>query len=206
MQECDIAVELYRRGIILTGTFRLASGIQSPIYVDMRKALSYPELYLNITALLVAASSKLVASVDAVVGLATAGIPWATMIASWFSKPFGYVRVERKEHGTMSKVEGDLKGRRVVVIDDVATTGSSLAKAVAALREAEANPTYALVIVDRCQGATEKLESLNVKLYTLYTLPGIVTCLTEKGLIDRKLVESLAFSKCAPRAVDLKWG
>ena len=197
---CRLAELMARHSIILWGSFKLSSGITSSVYVDLRKALSYPHLYLKLAADLTSSASTLLIDADAVAGVATAGIPWATMLAAWYGKPLGYVRAERKEHGTMSVVEGELDGKRVVLVDDVSTTGSSLARAAEALRNVGAEPVYAVVVIDRCQGAVEALERLGVRLYTVYTLKEILHCLAKTSSEAVEALRELEQGKCAPTA------
>ncbi|ABM79986.1 orotate phosphoribosyltransferase [Hyperthermus butylicus] len=179
----DLADVLVEAGAIRFGEFRLSSGSTSPIYIDMRIVPSKPQLFRRVLGML---AEKLndVREVDVVVGVATAGIIWATGLALLSEKPLAYVRPKRKEHGLQRVVEGIVEGRRVLVVDDVATTGSSLASAVESLREAGAEPVAAMVIVDREQGAVERLADYGVKLYSLATLREIIHAMVVKGYLD----------------------
>ncbi|HFC49558.1 MAG TPA: orotate phosphoribosyltransferase, partial [Thermofilum sp.] len=90
-------------------------------------------------------------------------------------KPLIYVRKERKEHGTKKIIEGDFKpGAKVLVVDDVATTGGSILRAVNALRSAGLVVEHALVVVDRLEGAEEALSRVGVRLFSLVTLKDLV--------------------------------
>ncbi len=172
-EACWLARELLEAGALAFGEFVLSSGLRSRVYVDLRRLLSRPGAVRRLAVEL--AGAVLALGADSVAGVATAGIPWATLAAYVLGLPAAYVRAERKRHGTSRLVEGSVAGR-VVVVDDVATTGSSLAAAVEALRGEGASVAAALVVVDRCQGAYARLRSLGVELYALYTLPDLLAC------------------------------
>ncbi len=173
--------EFYRVGIIRFGKFKLSSGIESPYYIDLRRLYSFPDLAFKVINELI----KIInVEYDAVAGVATGGIPLAAYIAFTKRIPLGYVRVERKSHGMESKVEGVLEGRKVLIVDDVATTGQSLLTSAKALKALNASVVAAAAVVDREQGAREVLASEGVKLYTLITVTEIFNVLLKEGLID----------------------
>ena len=164
---------LHDGGVVKFGTFKLSSGRTSNYYVDMRECLSSPQLYMEVVELYVELLSNL--EHDVIAGVATGGIPWASMIAYKTGKPLAYVRVEKKAHGTMGIVEGARpEGRIVVVVDDVATTGGSIERAVGALRDGGAIVKDAVVAVDREEGASERLERLGVKLHSILSASQIL--------------------------------
>ncbi len=177
-----VAELMFRAGMIRVGRFRLTSGIESPYYIDLRKLYSYPSLAREIAETMIARIN--VYRFEALVGIATAGIALASYVAALSGLPMGYVRSERKEHGTMSVVEGAVEGLRVLILDDVATTGGSIERAYRALREAGAKPVAAAVVVDRCQGARERLESLGLEFASLFTARQLIESLRRKGLIS----------------------
>lgn len=114
--------------------FTWASGIQSPIYCDNRLTLSYPEVRKIILKSFVEKSKHY--DFDAVVGVATAGIPHGMMLAQALDVPFAYVRSKSKAHGRQNQLEGELKvGTKVLVIEDLISTGGSCLKAVDALKQ-----------------------------------------------------------------------
>lgn len=118
--------------------FTWASGIQSPIYCDNRVALSYPAVRTLLKQCL-AEKSKEFDNFDVVAGVATAGIPHGALLADLLEKPFVYVRSSAKDHGRRNLIEGELKeGQRVLVIEDLISTGGSCLVAAEALRDAGA--------------------------------------------------------------------
>jgi len=126
--------------------FTWASGMLSPIYCDNRTVLSFPETRRFIVEQFVARSSTF-GSFDVVAGVATAGIPHGVLLADRLDKPFIYVRSKAKAHGRQNMIEGSLQpGQKVLVIEDLISTGGSSVKAVAALREAGAEVVGVLAI------------------------------------------------------------
>ncbi len=126
--------------------FTWASGILSPIYCDNRVALSYPEVR-NIIKEGLAEQSALFGDFDVVAGVATAGIPHGALLADLLQKPFIYVRSSAKEHGRRNQIEGHLgEGQKVLLIEDLISTGGSCLVAVDALREAGADVVGVLAI------------------------------------------------------------
>ncbi|MDR6943034.1 orotate phosphoribosyltransferase [Mucilaginibacter pocheonensis] len=119
--------------------FTWASGWKSPIYCDNRVTLSHPSIRTYIRQQLAAAIHEKFGSVGCIAGVATAGIPQGALVAQDLGLPFIYVRSKPKDHGTGSLIEGDITtttGKRVVVIEDLISTGKSSLQAVDALRSA----------------------------------------------------------------------
>lgn len=168
-----------RAGSLLQGEFRLSSGGISRFYVDVRRVYSHPSEAKVVASALAELASNL--GCDVVAGVESGGIPLATMVAYILDKPLVYVRKKPKEHGTQRMIEGDPEVKGVaVVIDDVATTGSSILRAVSALREAGFSVRNALVVVDRGEGAAQALEKEGVELHALLTLGEL---LSEAGVV-----------------------
>lgn len=119
--------------------FTWASGLKSPIYCDNRKTLSYPDVRRYIREAFVATIRGSYGEPEVIAGVATGGIAIGALVAEEMNLPFIYVRSEPKKHGLGNQVEGVLlPGQRVVVIEDLISTGSSSLNAVAALREQQA--------------------------------------------------------------------
>lgn len=116
--------------------FVWASGLKSPIYCDNRKILSYPKVRKIVRDAFVYQIKELYGDVDYIAGVATGAIAHGMMVADALDLPFIYVRSQAKEHGMQNLIEGDaVPGKRVVVIEDLVSTGGSSIKAVEALRE-----------------------------------------------------------------------
>lgn len=117
--------------------FTWASGWKSPIYCDNRVTLSHPSVRTYIRQKLTQLIQEEFGSVDLIAGVATAGIPQGVLVAQELGLPFAYVRAKAKEHGTGSLIEGEIvEGQRVVVVEDLISTGKSSLAAVAALKAA----------------------------------------------------------------------
>lgn len=126
--------------------FTWASGIQSPIYCDNRIILSHPPERDFIKSCLVE-KSKAFGPFDAIAGVATAGIPHGILLADALNLPFVYVRAEAKSHGRKNQIEGELKGsERVLVVEDLISTGGSSLRVVDILREQGCHVTGVLAI------------------------------------------------------------
>lgn len=117
--------------------FTWASGWKSPFYCDNRKTLSYPDLRTFVKIELARIVAEKYPQADAIAGVATGAIAQGALVAEELSLPFAYVRSKPKDHGLANLIEGDLKpGMKVVVIEDLISTGSSSLKAVEAIRHA----------------------------------------------------------------------
>ncbi|MEM2025336.1 MAG: orotate phosphoribosyltransferase [Desulfurococcaceae archaeon] len=176
------AVELYKNGMVKLGEFKLSSGLYSPFYIDMRRLYSFPDLTRRVVQELISRVPFM--DIDVIVGVESAGIPLAAYIACFINKPMAYVRKEKKNYATGLGVEGDVSGKRALVIDDVVTTGNSLLKAIGNLKEAGSIPVRTVVLVDREQGALENLYRQGVELYSLATASSIFRDLYIAGLIE----------------------
>jgi len=181
-----ITLALAKHRCVLIGDFKLSSGATSPYYIDLRAVPSHPKLFDLVTDTYVAALEGLKLDFDRVAGVATAGVPIAALVAYKLKKPFLYVRKEEKTHGTKSLIEGVVNsGDSVLIVDDVATTGGSLQRAVEALRERGAKVESVVVLIDREQGAMRNLAVKNVKLVSLMTSSKLMKELHLKGIVAK---------------------
>ena len=164
-----------------------ASGIKSPIYCDNRLTLSYPEDRSTVEKGLVDLIKDQYPEVQYIMGTATAGIPHAAIIADKMGLPMGFVRSSNKDHGKQNKIEGArIEGAKVVVVEDLISTGGSSLKAVAALREAGfevvgmvASYTYGFPV------AEEAFKEAQLKLVTLTDYEHVVEKALEIGYIKQ---------------------
>ncbi|MCH4814831.1 MAG: orotate phosphoribosyltransferase [Saccharolobus sp.] len=167
----SFAEVLLERKLLLIGSFVLTSGKVSPYYLDLRPLSNYPEFYD-----IVNQAIKKVKDIphDIIVGIATGGVPLSSFIACNLREPMGYIRIEKKGHGTNRTLELDVKGKRVLLVDDVATTGVSIEKATLEILNGGGKVSDALVIIDRQEGASQRLEKLGVKLHSLFKISEIL--------------------------------
>jgi len=179
-------------GSLLLGDFTLSSGRKSKVYVDLRNLLSVPQGYRLVAGMLALRITDCIGDIDGycIAGVATGGIPWATLVAYQLSLPAGYVRPAKKSHGLAKAVEGCGAARNAVLVDDVATTGGSLAAAIEAMRGSGYSVQHAAVIIDREQGAAEELKRRGVRLCRLATLRAILHEAARRGLLGSEEVEA----------------
>ncbi len=163
----NLARLVIESGAFKTGTFTLASGQTSDHYVDMKLACADPAL-LNTLA---QHGSMYAIGHEALAGTALGGVPFAVALGLETGRSTFLVRSQSKEHGTQSRVEGPVRGdERVLLVEDVVTTGGSLMDAVNAVRETGCTVEHAITIVDREEGARELLRDEGVALHALITL------------------------------------
>lgn len=168
--------------------FKWASGWNSPIYCDNRITLSFPKVRTAIKNGLAAAIQAYWGDVDIIAGVATAGIAQGALVADWLDLPFCYVRPEPKKHGMGNQIEGKLKpGQKVVLIEDLVSTGGSSLKAVEALREAGANVLGMVAIFT--YGFDVAVNNFAEKGLKFYTLSNYET-LVEEAVKQKYVSES----------------
>lgn len=184
--------------------FTWASGWKSPIYCDNRKTLSYPEIRSLIKTELANLVRQKYADVDVIAGVATGAIAQGALVAEMLGLPFVYVRSSPKDHGLENLIEGDLKaGQKVVVIEDLISTGGSSLKAVAALRNAGANVMGMLAIFTYgFPVAEEQFKEADVQLTTLSNYEAVLQHLLDTKRIGEKEMNTLKEWRKNPGA----WG
>lgn len=173
--------------------FTWASGWKSPIYCDNRLTLSYPEIRTWIKNTLADGIRQQFVDVDIIAGVATAGIPHGALVADELRIPMVYVRSEAKKHGLTNQIEGKpVDGAKVVVIEDLVSTGGSSLTAVSALRAAGAEVlgmaalfTYAFPVADTA------FQEANCKLFTLSDYPALIRFAEHSGLVQQDTVALL---------------
>ncbi|HXW01749.1 MAG TPA: orotate phosphoribosyltransferase [Candidatus Nitrosotenuis sp.] len=190
----EFATFLHQNGIIKFGDFTLSSGKKSSYYVDLRLVPSYPHQYRRMIKYLQNLISEQIGfdNFDAIASVPTGGLVIASSLAFEILKPLIYVRSEAKAHGTGRLVEGVIKsGMRVLVVDDVATTGGSVINGIKALREAGAKISDVYVIVNRLEGADDALKKEGVTLHYLLDILEVAKILHDYNLIEKSVLDKV---------------
>ena len=173
--------------------FTWASGWRSPIYTDNRKTLAYPEVRTFVKKALVALVKEHFGEATAVAGVATGAIAQGALVAEELALPYCYVRPKPKDHGMGNQIEGTIpEGAKVVVVEDLISTGGSSLKAVDALRKAGYNVigmvasyTYGFPV------AEEAFKEANLKLVTICDYEATTEIAAEIGYISKEEIEVL---------------
>ncbi|HJE38339.1 MAG: orotate phosphoribosyltransferase [Candidatus Amulumruptor caecigallinarius] len=173
--------------------FTWASGWHSPIYTDNRKTLSYPEIRSFIKVELTRLIEENFCDVDAIAGVATGAIAQGALVADLMGKPYVYVRSSPKDHGLENLIEGNLlPGQKVVVIEDLISTGGSSLKAVEAIRNAGCEVIGMVAIFTYgFPQAEEAFTQAGVRLLTLSNYNAMLDAALSTGYIREKDLETL---------------
>jgi orotate phosphoribosyltransferase len=173
--------------------FTWASGLKSPIYCDNRKTLSYTKVRSYIKTAFAETIAEEFKQCEVIAGVATAGIPHGVLVADVLSKPFVYVRDKAKGHGLENQIEGKIeKGQKVVVIEDLISTGGSSLKAVDSLRAAEAEVLGLGAIFTYGFGKSVKaFEDAKCRIFTLSDYPTLLDVALKHDYIKTEDRETL---------------
>jgi len=184
----NIADRLLSAGCIKFGDFTLKSGLQSPIYIDLRQIISYPKLLAEIAQVYLPILKNL--QFSRIAGLPYAAIPIATAISLAGNYPMIYPRKEVKTYGTKAEIEGEYHvGETVLVIDDLATTGGSKFEAIEKLTGVGLVVKDVVVLVDRQSGAKESLEQAGYAMHAVLTIGRLLEYWEENGKVGRDKIE-----------------
>lgn len=167
--------------------FTWASGIKSPIYCDNRVTISYPKVRSDIAKGLAKLIKEQFPDVECIAGTATAGIPHAAFIANELDLPMVYIRSKAKDHGQGNQIEGRIeKGTKMVVIDDLISTGGSVLKAVdAAQREGAEVLGVAAIFTYELQAGQKNFSERNLSCVTLTNYSTLIEVAEETGYITK---------------------
>ena len=190
----EFATFLHQKGALKFGDFTLSSGKNSSYYVDLRLVSSFPHPFRKMIKSLQDIISKEIGfdNFDCFASVPTGGLVLASALAMETVKPLIYVRTKPKEHGTTKSIEGKIdQEMKVLMIDDVATTGGSLINSIKLLTEAGTIVTDAYVILNRLEGADKMLESEGVKIHQLTDIIEMTKSLQESNLIGKEVLEKI---------------
>lgn len=190
----EVAVLLLNVGSFLyyknNNPFLLDSGVLSPFYIDNRLLLSNPNSRHKIIEHMTEKIKK-IGIPDVVAGVATAGIPYAAIIAEKLDLPMVYVRLVPKSHGMQNQVEGEIKfGQKAIVVEDQISTGGSSISAIRALRNQGAIVNDEVSIITRgTKQSKENLIGAEIKLHSLTDLDSLIKVAKEAGYLDENQID-----------------
>jgi orotate phosphoribosyltransferase len=184
--------------------FTWASGWHSPIYCDNRRILSFPEIRENVCRWIAEIISRKYPDVEVIAGVATGAIAHGYLVAHILGKPFCYVRPKPKDHGTGSQIEGILEeGSKVVIVEDLISTGMSSLAAKNALVNAGADVMGMVAIFSYGFSTARKaFEDANVELTTLSNYDALIDVASETGYIRPEHIDVLKEWRFSPAT----WG
>jgi len=190
----EFATFLYKNDIIKFGNFTLASGKDSSYYIDLRLIPSFPhefrKMIKNLQNLVIEKIG--LNSFESLASVPTGGLVVTSALAIEIVKPLIYVRNKPKEHGTTKSIEGKISaGMKVVMVDDVITTGTSVLNGIKQLKESGLSVSDAFVIINRLEGADKAFSDIGVQIHQLTDILEITNILFQEKLIGEEILEKI---------------
>jgi orotate phosphoribosyltransferase len=193
-KKVELAKILHKIDALKFGLFKLTSGKVSPYYIDLRIVPSFPDAFRQICDFYGESITSQVGikNFDRIAGVPIAGIPFASQIAYNLRKPFLYVRKGVRLHGRQRRVEGILvSGDRVLLVDDLVTTGLTLKKAAQAVTAEGGVVKEAVALLDREEGGKENLAKYGIQLHALLRISEVANTLYEIGALDEESLKTI---------------
>jgi orotate phosphoribosyltransferase len=190
----QVGILLIKNNAIKFGDYILASGKKSPYYIDLRQTISSPItmdwIGNSLTRIIVNEIGR--EKIDKILGVPTAGVPFATVVSQKLGIPLIYYRQARKEHGVRKKIEGILeRNDRVLIIDDLITTGESVIESAEVVRDQGGVVNELVVLLDREQGGRDRLRSSRVEPHVLFKISDAMEWLHNVGLIEDNIFQTV---------------
>ena len=190
----EFATFLYKNDIIKFGNFTLASGKDSSYYIDLRLVPGFPhqfrKMIKNLQNLIIEKIG--LDNFDSLASVPTGGLVVTSALAIETVKPLIYVRNKPKEHGTTKSIEGKTSaGMKVVMVDDVMTTGTSVLNGIKQLKESGLSISDVFVIINRLEGADKAFSDMGVQVYQLTDILEITNILLQEKLIGEEIFEKI---------------
>lgn len=189
----SLMLDIFNIGAIKFGSFKLKSGMVSPVYIDLRVLVSFPKILKKVAQVYLSVLEKI--EFDRMAAVPYTALPIVAYISYKNEKPWLYLRKEKKDYGTKKNFEGDYqRGEKVVLIDDMITTGLSKIESIQPLVSAGLIIKDVVVLCDREQGGQEFLKKKGINLYSVFTLKKWLKFLFEKNKItEERYQEVLRF-------------
>jgi orotate phosphoribosyltransferase len=190
----QVGILLIKSDAIKFGDYILTSGKRSPYYIDLRLTISSPTTMDWIANSLTRITIKEIGKdkIDKILGVPTAGVPFATVVSQKLGIPLIYYRQARKEHGVRKKIEGILeRNDRVLIVDDLITTGESVIEAAEVVRDQGGVVNELVVLLDREQGGKDRLRASRIEPHVLFKISDAMIWLHNVGLIEDKIYETV---------------
>jgi orotate phosphoribosyltransferase len=190
----QVGILLIKNNAIKFGDYILASGKKSPYYIDLRQTISSPItmdwIGNSLTRIIVNEIGR--DRIDKILGVPTAGVPFATVISQKLGIPLIYYRQARKEHGVRKKIEGILdRNDRVLIVDDLITTGESVIESAEVVRDQGGVVNELVVLLDREQGGQQRLRSSRIEPHVLFKISDAMAWLHKVGLLEDETFETV---------------
>jgi len=190
----QVGILLIKNNAVKFGDYILTSGKKSPYYIDLRQTISSPItmdwIANSLTRIVV--NEIGITRIDKILGVPTAGVPFATVVSQKLGIPLIYYRQARKEHGVRKKVEGILdRNDRVLIVDDLITTGESVIEAAEVVRDQGGVVNEMVVLLDREQGGEENLRKSRIEPHLLFKISDAMNWLHSVHLISDDIYETL---------------
>ncbi len=190
----QVGILLIKNNAVKFGDYILTSGKKSPYYIDLRQTISSPItmdwIANSLTRIVV--NEIGISRIDKILGVPTAGVPFATVVSQKLGIPLIYYRQARKEHGVRKKVEGILdRNDRVLIVDDLITTGDSVIEAAEVVRDQGGVVNEMVVLLDREQGGQENLRKSRIEPHLLFKISDAMNWLHSVHLISDDIYKTL---------------
>jgi len=186
----ELILKLFEINAVKFGEFKLKSGIMSPIYIDLRVTVSYPEVLKMVAEAMWSKVQNL--NFDLICGVPYTALPIATVMSVEHNKPMIMRRKEVKDYGTRKAIEGKFTaGQNVLVIEDLVTSGSSVFETIEPLQLENLKVTDIVVLVDREQGGRKHLEEKGYNLHSVITISEMLNVLESEKKLDSEMVKKV---------------
>ena len=190
----EFAIFLHKNDIIKFGDFTLTSGKNSSYYIDLRLVPSYPhqfrKMVKNLQNLIIEKIG--LDNFESLASVPTGGLVVTSALAIETVKPLIYVRNKPKEHGTTKSIEGKISaGMKVVIVDDVITTGTSVLNGIKQLKASGLSVSDAFVIINRLEGADKAFSDIGVRIHQLTDILEITNILVQEKLINEEILKKV---------------